>query len=83
MSIHHSFESKFRAMELYQSGVGSDSVGRELGVSKDQLLRWVKAYVMLGAAGLSKQAYLQLPEALKAEIVSCVLEKVYLAMPLR
>lgn len=75
MSIHHSLELKLRAVKLSQSGIGSVLVGRELGVSKDQILRWVKAYGIRGEAGLGQQAYLQLPVALKSEIVAYVLEK--------
>lgn len=75
MYRHHCFEEKLRAVALYRSGVGSDSVGRELGVSKDQILRWVKIYGLRGASGLSKQSYFQFSASLKAEIVRCVLEK--------
>lgn len=75
MYIHHSFEEKLRAVELYRFGVGSDSVGRELGVSKDQVLRWVRAYEQLGESGLRRQGYHSPPASFKSEVVGYVFEK--------
>lgn len=75
MYSHHSFAEKLRAVALYRSGVGSDSAGRELGVSKDQVLRWVKVYAARGASGLRRQAYHYPTASFKSEVVGYVFEK--------
>lgn len=75
MYIHHSFTAKLRAVRLYESGLGSTLVGRELGIGGREILRWVKVYAARGESGLRRQAYHCPPAAFKSEVVGYVFEK--------
>ena len=75
MYRHHSFEEKLRAVRLYESGLGSDLVGRELGIGSREILRWVRAYEQLGESGLRRQAHHCPSAAFKSEVVGYVFEK--------
>lgn len=75
MYVHHCFEEKLRAVELYELGFGSDSVGLALGVPCRQIRHWLRAYKQFGSDGLLKQPYRQRSSIFKSEVVGYVLEK--------
>lgn len=75
MYLHHSFADKLRAVRLYESGLGCDLVGRELGIGSREILRWVRAYEQLGESGLRRQGYHCPTAAFKSEVVGYVFEK--------
>lgn len=76
MYHHHCFEEKLRAVALYESGLGSDSVGRALGVPSNQICHWIRAYKQFGRDGLLKKPYHQRSSIFKCEVVGYVLEKI-------
>lgn len=69
MYVHPSFEDKLRSVELYESGLGSDSVGKALNIPGNQIRYWIRAYKQFGTEGLRKQRYHQPSRIFKCEVV--------------
>lgn len=74
MSRYYDLKTKMKAIRLYLSGKGSDAIGRQLGVSSSQALRWVNLYNKDGKKSLSNRNRV-VDQSRKVEAVRLVLEK--------
>lgn len=74
MSRYYDLETKMRAVRLYRSGKGSVTIGRKLGVSSSQVLRWVNLCNKDGKKSLSNRNRV-VDQSRKIEAVRLVIEK--------
>lgn len=74
MSHYYTTEIKLKAVQMYRRGKGSSVIGRELGVSRSQVRRWVNQYKTNGAEVLSSHNR-YVPVEKKKEFVREVLDK--------
>lgn len=71
----HSLSEKLKVVELYQSGYGCTTIGRELRIEASLVKHWIRVYRRFGVSGLEKKPYTQLSAELKEQAVREVLEK--------
>ena len=71
----HSLSEKLKVVELYQSGYGSTTIGRNLNIEKSLVTQWIRVYRKFGVSELEKKPYTQLSTELKEQAVREVLEK--------
>lgn len=76
MTRKYELETKLKAVRLRKSGKGSSTIGRLLGVSSSQVLRWVNLYNKGGKKALCKVRK-DVDLSTKAECVRMVIEKNY------
>lgn len=74
MSRYFKLETKLKAVRLYRSGKGTSTIGRVLGVTGSQVLRWVNLYNIGGKKALCNRNRM-VDAAKKEECVRLVLEK--------
>jgi transposase len=71
----HSIREKKKAIDLYNKGYGSTSIGKVLNVEGGQIRRWLRTYQELGLMGLEKQSHSSLSSKIKCQVVKEVFEK--------
>ena len=70
----HSLSEKLQVIELYQSGYGSVTISKQLGIEDSIVSRWIRVYQSDGFSGFDKRVHTQIPAELKQQAVKEVLE---------
>jgi transposase len=72
----YSIETKIEAVKLYNSGLGSTTITRKLGISKgDTVLSWVRLWDKNGFTGIPrKKKLLNYPPSFKMKVITWLVE---------
>lgn len=77
MYIDHCLSEKLRIVALYESGLSSKMIGRELGVDYLEIMRWLTIYRCFGFSGFEKYPHTHPITEFKQAVIRSVLEKVF------
>lgn len=71
----HSLSEKLQVIELYQSGMGSITISKQLGIADSLVSSWIRVFQSDGFSGFDKRVRMQVLAELKLQAVKEVLEK--------
>jgi len=66
---------KLEVVRLYEEGYGCNLISRSIGITRGQVIEWLRRYRELGLSGLDKLSGTRVSDNVKAEIVSEIRKK--------
>ncbi|MCL2028540.1 MAG: helix-turn-helix domain-containing protein [Bacteroidales bacterium] len=69
------YDDKLEVVRMYEKGYGCNVISYNTGITKGQVILWLRRYRELGLSGLEKQRPLKLSPKVKAEIMHEIKKK--------